>query len=286
MLGIRTGHRGRSPVGQKIFRPYRSMGRLIRALDQALFPRRCSGCRAFFHPDRTAGNCRADGPGDAERHAGATSDFARVMAPYFCPDCRGDFIPLGEQVCAKCGGPLGLGGNCRYCSNSRSPAFESAHALGLHEGMLRLAIHQLKYNRKVRLARPLGALLWQTLLRYGAPTRFDLALPVPLHPCRLRARGFNQAFLMMRHWPRTLPARPDILTKIRNTRPQVGLTLEKRRENLENAFVLKDSHAVAGKDILLVDDVFTSGTTADECARVLRSGGARSVTILTLTRGT
>lgn len=274
------------PLLAKNFSPYRLMGRLVRALDQALFPRRCSGCGGFFHPEGVAREYRADGDGEAEPDMAKTRDFARVMAPFFCPDCRGDFFPLGERVCAKCGGPLGRGGNCRYCTADREPAFESARALGLYEGTLRLAIHQLKYKRKVRLARPLGVLLWQTLLRYGSPTRFDLALPVPLHPCRLRARGFNQAFLMMRHWPPTLPARPDILIKIRNTRPQVGLNLEKRRKNLENAFVLKDSHAVASKDILLVDDVFTSGTTADECARVLRSGGAKSVTILTLTRGT
>ena len=114
----------------------------------------------------------------------------------------------------------------------------------------------------------------------------DLILPVPLHPRRLRGRGFNQALTLARF---LLPARrgrihPDLLRRSRWTDPQVSLSGKARRQNLANVFCLNDPEQVRGRIILLVDDVFTTGTTINECAKTLRQAGAAQVEALTLAR--
>jgi ComF family protein len=171
-------------------------------------------------------------------------------------------------------------------------AYEKARSFGIYDRALMKLIHALKYKGRVELSRPLGFLLFSTLIRYWAPERIDLIMPVPLHIKRFRKRGFNQAFLFIRQWPALakdtgfrLPNKKisrDVLVKNRQTVRQTGLDRTSRKKNVKNAFSLKQPGLIKGKRILIVDDVYTTGATVNECARILMRGGAKNVDVLTL----
>lgn len=161
---------------------------------------------------------------------------------------------------------------------------------GLYEDPLRIAIHALKYEGRRQLAAPLGQLLVAAYRRQNqgsARMRFDAILPVPLHPKRQAERGFNQSALLARGLACGvgLPLREDVLTRSRHTPQQVGLDAAQRRANVAGAFACRPGHpALAGKRLLLVDDVCTTGATLAACAGALRAAGAREVWGLTLAR--
>jgi len=161
---------------------------------------------------------------------------------------------------------------------------------GLYEDPLRLAIHALKYEGRRQVAGPLGRILAETYRRQNkgsARIRFDAILPVPLHPKRQAERGFNQSALLARGLGRGvgLPLREDVLLRSRHTPQQAGLDAANRRANVAGAFACQSGHpALAGKALLLVDDVCTTGATLAACAEALRAAGAREVWGLTLAR--
>lgn len=162
-------------------------------------------------------------------------------------------------------------------------------AAGLYEDPLRLAIQALKYEGKRQVAGPLGRLLAATYRRQmrGARLRFDAVVPVPLHPKRRAERGYNQSALLARGLARDvgLALREDVLWRWRHTPQQVGLDAAGRRANVAGAFGCRSRHpALAGKTLLLVDDVCTTGATLAACAETLRAAGAREVWGLTLAR--
>ena len=162
-----------------------------------------------------------------------------------------------------------------------------ARSVGIYERSLRTMIHRLKYGGKLQLARPLGKVLMATFLRYWDNDDIDLVVPVPLHRNRFRERGFNQAYLLVREWDGLSAGgriAPRTLIRHRPTRPQTGLGKRGRIENIRDAFALSGGVSVTGKRVLLVDDVFTTGATAGECAGVLIEGGASRVDVLTLAR--
>jgi ComF family protein len=151
------------------------------------------------------------------------------------------------------------------------------------DGALRAAIHALKYRHAQDLAEPLGEILgtyWR-----DNPIPAGVIIPVPLHPTRERARGYNQSALLARGLAEAaeLPVRKDILARVRATAPQVELGAEARRENVSRAFHCATGAAV-GLRVLLVDDVCTTGATLEACSQALRAGGANSVWALTLAR--
>lgn len=121
-----------------------------------------------------------------------------------------------------------------------------------------------------------------------------MVIPVPLHERKLRIRGFNPSFLLVRNWARifemlnghlpVIPVEKDILARKKWTAPQTGLGRKERLQNIKNAFAVKDTSKINGKKILLVDDVYTTGATANECAKVLLKGGSKQVDVLTLAR--
>ena len=111
----------------------------------------------------------------------------------------------------------------------------------------------------------------------------DLLIPVPLHPKRLKHRGFNQALLLAQAFPEAPLAR-EAVVRMRHTQPQVGLNPKERQDNVKGAFAVPDPALVKGKNVLLIDDLFTTGSTVKECARVLRKAGARRVEVLTVAR--
>lgn len=150
---------------------------------------------------------------------------------------------------------------------------------GIYEGVLKEAIHLLKFNKHRRLAKPLARLLADLDLPEA-----DVIVPVPMHIRQLRQREFNQTALIARHLGKLIlvPLMIDGLKKVRDTAAQIDVDRKERLRNLKKAFAASDS--VTGKRIILVDDVVTTGATVRECARVLAKSGAIEITVIALAR--
>jgi len=169
------------------------------------------------------------------------------------------------------------------------PEYSRAIAYGAFESVLRETVHLLKYDRVLPAADFLGAKLSTTFSQLPPLDGESwLVVPVPLHKRKLRQRGFNQSELIARAALKRHPVAAKLNTKClirqRETVPQAGLTRHQRRKNIRGAFAVSDAEAVRGRDILLIDDVFTTGTTISECARVLRRAGAATVYAATVAR--
>ena len=180
---------------------------------------------------------------------------------------------------------------CGLCQRMRPP-FERATAYGNYASGLRDLIHLLKYQQVRPAANVLGRMLAEAVagLEAEIPVGALIIVPVPLHAHKRSQRGFNQAELIARAALKQL-ARPDrfqlstgVLVRRRETGSQIGLTRHQRRENLRGAFGVTDARQVLKRHVLLVDDVFTTGTTAAECARVLHRAGAAQVWVATVAR--
>ena len=151
---------------------------------------------------------------------------------------------------------------------------------------MREVVQRFKYGRKVSLGKPLGRLMARGCSGLFLESHFNLVIPVPLHPKRLRWRGFNQAVILAREVGRLwqLPMEPFLLLRSRETPPQTQLSEEERKKNMRRAFSLNPAKPVDGKTLLLVDDVYTSGATVNECSRTLIRAGAKEVYVFTLAR--
>jgi ComF family protein len=145
------------------------------------------------------------------------------------------------------------------------------------------ALRRFKYQGETNLIGVFTA-LWQRLESDRIPG--ELIVPIPLHPRRLRQRGFNQAVLLARPLGRMLgiATYPRVLKRVRNTPPQVNLKPEERRKNVRGAFAVSERQRVYGREVIVVDDVYTTGATVQECAKVLKKAGAEAVHVLTLAR--
>ena len=180
---------------------------------------------------------------------------------------------------------------CGLCRRLDQP-FARAAAYGSYETGLRDLIHMLKYQHVRPAAGVLGRMLAEVVasLQAGWGDARLLVVPVPLFPAKLRQRGFNQAELIARAGLKLSLSREryllcgNVLERTRDTQSQTGLTPHQRRANLRAAFRVKDREQVSGREVLLVDDVFTTGATASECARVLRRAGATRVWVATVAR--
>jgi ComF family protein len=210
--------------------------------------------------------------------------------PFFCAPCWQTIRPLQQPVCARCDQPFVSPAATTYTPNhqcqqcqERPPDFQRAWTLYPYLPPLREAICSFKYRSKHTLARPLARLMIRAL---PSGIDADVIIPVPLHPARLRAREFNQSLLLAdqlsRHMARPVSVRN--LVRVVATDPQTTLTRQARLRNLRNAFDIRRPQELAEKRILLVDDVYTTGTTLNECAKILRKAGAGPVFALTLAR--
>ena len=181
---------------------------------------------------------------------------------------------------------------CGACQRLE-PMFDRAAAYGSYEGGLRELIHLLKYEQVRPSASVLGRMLGEAMATLNPlfTQVSPLVIPVPLHAAKLRQRGFNQSELIARAALKapglagiSLALHTSVLARARATVSQTGLTRHQRRENIRGAFRVLRPEEVAGRDVLLVDDVFTTGTTVSECARVLRKAGAQRVWVATVAR--
>ncbi|GAW93148.1 ComF family protein [Calderihabitans maritimus] len=190
------------------------------------------------------------------------------------------------SYCLRCGRTLEEESWCMECRDDQPP-FHIARAVGLYEGVLKEAVHCLKYRGKPSLSRPLGRLMAKVVETEAAYGRLELVVPVPLHPVRLRERGYNQSELLAREVADrlNLPVDCRVLTKTRNNVPQASLSRRERFSNVEGAFAVSSPSRVLNRRILLVDDIFTTGNTIRECSRVLLQAGAQRVSAVVLATG-
>lgn len=207
--------------------------------------------------------------------------------PGLCRSCLEKIPRAVAPLCATCGAPLrGTVSVCRTCA-SRRRFFSVARAPTTYDGAIRDFIHRFKYGGERELGRALGVLLGRFLERERVLWPIDGIVPVPLHPHRLEERGFNQAEVLAKvtgQWVGR-PVWSDVLQRARSTETQTRLSAKARRENVQGAFRPWRVEKLAGKHVLLVDDVLTSGATADEVARTLLKAGASSVKVLCLAVG-
>lgn len=204
-----------------------------------------------------------------------------------CGGCWDAVRRLPPPVCSRCGRPgLDAGPDraepCPACALD-PPPFHWARAAAEYAGSVREALHALKFRGRVALARPLATLVLEQCAA-ARPRSVDAVVPVPLAPDRERERGFNQAALLAapvaRAW--AAPLRPRWLARRRETAPQSDLGADERRANVRGAFGA--APAVAGRHVVVVDDVVTTGATVAECARALLAEGAASVGVLSVAR--
>jgi competence protein ComFC len=247
-------------------------GRWRRLLSEALdlvYPPLCPGCEVALLP--------------------RAGDGGRVL---WCGACARGLAPLTRPFCEICGQPYDGPPDDRFhCANCRGRHFHFAFAAApyLARGPLRQMIHRFKFGRTLPLRRPLGRLLAGGLMRDERLAGGDwLLVPVPVHPRRLRERGFNQARELAAVAGRLAGLKlRDVLIRDRYTPPQSRLGREQRLANLRGSIHLRPGAAatLAGRRLLLVDDVFTTGSTAEACAAVLARAGPAAVAVLTLARG-
>jgi ComF family protein len=217
-----------------------------------------------------------------------------------CETCLSDIHPIAEGTCVICGErlflPYTVSGDpneprCPLCRRIEPP-FARATAYGSYESGLRELLHLLKYDQVRPAAAVLGRMLAEAIanLEPFFADQTVVVVPVPLHPQKLRQRSFNQAEMIAHAALKFRPAvgrmslQDGVLLRRRPTQSQIGLSSHQRRENLRGAFTVAKPEAIAGREVLLVDDVFTTGTTVSECARILRRAGASKVWVATVAR--
>lgn len=229
-------------------------GQFVRLAADLVFPPQCSGCRR--------------------------------IGPVFCPQCAQSVEPAPPTVCSHCGRvqptavPL-----CDLCQQESDPPLTLTRAAALYTEPLRSTIHAFKYEGRRELGEPLSHYLVAAFQRQpwtDLPFTFDGCIPVPLHAKRRKERGYNQAGLLAAGFSGrvSIPIRETWLARSRETASQATLSAEERRQNIADAFVA--SPEVAGKRLLVIDDVTTTGATLTACAQALRNAGADIVCGLAL----
>ncbi len=231
--------------------------RLIDPLLAAVYPTRCLACREFLAQPTRGPLCLA---------------CWRALPAHVMPLCA-------------CGGPCGAAGVCGRCRRGLGP-FRRGASLGPFEGALRVLVHELKYRGRRRVAERLAELLLARPETAAVLTSGCVVLPVPLHPRRQRARGFNQAELLAHALARRagLPQVAGALVRRKDTLSQTGLSATARRSNVAGAFAVRRRAWVHARCVVLIDDVTTTGATARACAAALHAAGAAEVRLLTVAR--
>ncbi len=204
------------------------------------------------------------------------------MGYRWCPECQDSIHQVPEPICKVCGAPIPSKGVCFSCRQA-APAYTALRSWAVFEGPIREALHSIKYRRNIALGDVLATQLAEFVSSLNWPV--ELITAVPSGRQRLAERGYNQVALVARPLAHSLkrPYESKILHRIRQTRSQVGLDREQRKANVAGAFQA-ESKWVSGRNILLLDDLTTTGATLSACAEALKAGGAQTIYALTLAR--
>ncbi|MFC1862862.1 ComF family protein [Thermodesulfobacteriota bacterium] len=237
---------------------------IFSGLVDIIYPVRCHACQKFLEENEQGGLAIC---------SDCLKSFVRITSP-FCSVCRTPFISrTGENH------------HCENCLRKR-PQYEALGAPFLYEGVLMGIIHQFKYSGKSHYADSLGHLLASFARQWLIDPEHYLMMPVPLHPKKLRQRGFNQSLLLARIVSSIFNAELDFLSlkRIKYSIAQTGLSKKERIKNVRKAFEYTGDIDIKDRTIVLVDDVATTGSTLNECARILKKSGCKKVFGLVLAR--
>ena len=208
---------------------------------------------------------------------------------YLCQGCIDHVRYLTSPLCPCCGKGMNkaAGAADRHCHEclTKSPAFDRARSLVYYQSPVKELLHRLKFQADSSAAIVLAELIGKGIARQSA-NEADYIIPVPLYCSRLKMRGLNQSLILAKTIFPTEKEKiaTDVLVRVKNTIAQSGLTGAERRRNLSAAFSVRESRLLSGKKILLIDDVFTTGTTVNECAKTLKECGVASVHVWTFAR--
>lgn len=239
-----------------------SLAEVLNDLSEVIFPPQCLGCAEIMHP---------------------------FNGQIFCPACEEKINFITGSICNLCGTTFPdspaeshLCGDCL----EKKPYFSYARAIFKYEDIILNAIHQFKYKNNIST----GEILAYFMAGFSFPdidfTDYSLIIPVPLHIRRLRERGFNQSLILARAIgeKQQIPVDFSLLKRHKFTLTQTGSNKKERTQNIKGAFEVSDQKKISGKNIILIDDVYTTGATVNECAKTMIKAGARKVAILTLAR--
>jgi ComF family protein len=235
---------------------------ILKGLSDLLWPPRCAACLTRLPPQ--------------------SQD---EISSAFCELCGETVVFAESPLCPRCGLPYEGQGTDHLCSSclASPPQFERARSAVLYGGAAAEALIRFKYGSNPAIAKPLGNML-VPVAKGSGPS--DAIVPVPLHPRRLRARGFNQSALLAGYVAAALRVdfRPGFLNRVRDTANQAGLSRAERLANIKGAFEAANRTRIKGKRILLVDDVVTTTATVREASSTLIEAGAESVEVICLAR--
>lgn len=215
-------------------------------------------------------------------------DIPKSNPALLCRECSLKLERCDGLICRRCGLPLKNGG--AYCFNCRGGKASKYKCSFIRSSLVfnepsRSLIHSFKYEKYTDIAKFFAALMYKTYKENPPYFEAEFMTPVPIHSRRMRKRGFNQAFLLVKELSKLNGVEvKDILIRTRKTKSQTSLGRAERKENIKEAFSLKKGADVKGKAFILIDDVCTTGATLEECARVLKKYGAREVLALTALR--
>jgi len=234
----------------------------IRTLEDIAYPKICLGCK--------------------------TKLDAHLADEYICSRCRLKIKKNIPPFCHSCGRHLEKDNRnksiCPSCLRNRL-RFDRAFSPCLYEGVLKELIHEFKYKGKTHLGKPLSKIMTDFIREYALPVDYmDFIIPIPLHKARQREREFNQAEILGRHVASEFNKglRNDLLRRERPTQTQTGLANERRFLNVTDSFSVTKDADLKGKNVLLIDDVLTTGATSSAAAAALKNAGAHIVFVLTL----
>ncbi|MCM8779034.1 MAG: ComF family protein [Candidatus Omnitrophica bacterium] len=214
----------------------------------------------------------------------------RIETKEFGPLCSVCFQKIAWNLppfCSKCGRniPVELSTEnvCLDCKKRRH-YFDRAWSVALYTGIMRECIHKFKYEGKLGLVHFFEKILFDFIERFVPIEKFDYLIPVPLHYTKLREREFNQALLLAQPIAKKFQKKllTGVLYRKKFTAPQTELNAPQRRKNIQGAFGIRKQNILTKKNILIIDDVFTTGSTVDECAKLLKRNGANIVDVLSI----
>jgi ComF family protein len=220
----------------------------------------------------TCASCGKDLPHD---------DYYRL-----CQKCHEQIQFIDGLYCQKCGVPLNDGGkHCYNCRNKNTFAFEYARSAVCYDDIAKKLIHKFKFQNKDFLDRIFSKFMTKVLDENTAMKDIDYIVPVPMHWLKKPLRGYNQTELLAKKLSQHIN-KPvlNCLSRIKMTKAQFNLNREQRIKNLENCFKVKNNacEKIKKKNILLVDDIYTTGTTIEQCAKTLKGSGAKKIFAVTI----